>query len=88
MGSKRSNVAYRYGKDLRQMLDNGRLLICGLCGQRIYRTDELSVDHVVSIANGGVDRRSNMRASHKECNQKWGAKQKAALSKEKEENRE
>jgi 5-methylcytosine-specific restriction endonuclease McrA len=47
---------------------------CGLCGYPISRDaawphpDSLSIDHIIPLARGGHDVKSNVRAAHLRCN--------------------
>jgi 5-methylcytosine-specific restriction endonuclease McrA len=47
--------------------------ICGICKQPVS-LDELSVDHVIPIARGGLHAYSNVQAAHGRCNSKKGAR--------------
>lgn len=43
---------------------------CGICGKRIYKGDELEIDHIEPQSLGGDDDPSNLRATHWWCNAK------------------
>ena len=47
---------------------------CYLCGQPPRPNDPLVTDHVLPRALGGADIVSNLRACHRNCNAKKGAK--------------
>lgn len=43
--------------------------ICGICGLPIdLQKDELQVDHIIPILQGGSDVRDNVRCTHRKCN--------------------
>lgn len=72
MPTKRTSKAYRYSKIIKDMLNNGRTIICPICGRRIYKNDELSIDHTIPLSKGGEDKIKNMKAAHLSCNLKKG----------------
>jgi 5-methylcytosine-specific restriction endonuclease McrA len=47
--------------------------ICYLCGKHV-RYQDMHIDHIVPIAVGGPDNRSNYAPTHALCNQKKGKK--------------
>jgi 5-methylcytosine-specific restriction endonuclease McrA len=47
---------------------------CHLCGKTARPWDPFVVDHVVPRALGGPDIISNLRAAHRSCNARRGAK--------------
>ena len=53
---------------------NEKSLICYLCGQLILKQEELSADHVVPKSKGGTTSFSNLKPTHKICNNKKGDK--------------
>ena len=46
---------------------------CWICGHPARLGDPLTVDHVLPLALGGVNHRSNLRAAHSSCNSGRGA---------------
>jgi 5-methylcytosine-specific restriction endonuclease McrA len=42
--------------------------VCGICGKRIYRHDDLEIDHIKPRSLGGEDIPCNLRATHWWCN--------------------
>ena len=42
--------------------------VCALCGGEPTEADPLRVDHIVPLAQGGENRRDNLRAAHQSCN--------------------
>lgn len=44
---------------------------CQLCGEPVTRRDA-TLDHVVSLADGGSDHPSNLRLAHRSCNSSRG----------------
>lgn len=42
--------------------------ICGICGEPIFRRGEIHIDHIVPIAEGGLDGLNNVRCTHEKCN--------------------
>lgn len=53
---------------------------CWLCHKNM-RKDEMSVDHVIPIMNGGAAALTNLRLAHKECNEERGVKDVAEKNK-------
>lgn len=43
--------------------------VCGMCGEPV-EFDDMEVDHIVPIAEGGDSSPSNLRAAHWRCNRK------------------
>lgn len=72
MPTKRTSKAYRYSKIIKDMLNNGSIIFCPICGKRIHKNDELSIDHTIPLSKGGEDRMKNMKATHLSCNLKKG----------------
>lgn len=47
---------------------------CALCGKKIEKIKDFSIDHATSRAQGGADDESNWLPAHKEpCNREKGA---------------
>lgn len=46
---------------------------CWICGKPGTDADPLTADHLVPIADGGRNVRSNYRAAHETCNKRRGA---------------
>lgn len=47
--------------------------ICHICGQKGWWQD-MDVDHVIALVNGGGNQEWNKKAAHRLCNRKKGAK--------------
>lgn len=45
---------------------------CGICGKKIRRVDELTVDHIVPLAKGGGNVIENCQLAHQKCNAEKG----------------
>ena len=45
---------------------------CGICGERLGVDDEIHMDHIVPVSQGGKSVASNMQAAHPACNMKKG----------------
>ncbi|KAF0140121.1 MAG: hypothetical protein FD122_2756 [Stygiobacter sp.] len=48
--------------------------LCPLCDNKVFITDEIHIDHIKPLAQGGKDRFINLQAVHKLCNSKKGSK--------------
>jgi 5-methylcytosine-specific restriction enzyme A len=48
--------------------------VCWLCLEPARPGDPLTADHVVPRAQGGTNTRQNMRAAHRSCNSRRGAR--------------
>jgi 5-methylcytosine-specific restriction endonuclease McrA len=46
--------------------------VCVYCGERARVDDPFEAAHVVAVADGGPDVRSNYRAAHRSCNRRRG----------------
>lgn len=46
---------------------------CAICGRKIKDLDDLTVDHIVPLAEGGVNAIENYQLAHKSCNEKKGS---------------
>jgi len=47
--------------------------ICALCGQKITRAKDLTIDHKTPVIHGGGDEESNLQPAHYRCNKNRGA---------------
>jgi hypothetical protein len=43
--------------------------VCGICGARIRRYEDSTVDHIIPLFRGGPKTRENEQISHRDCNQ-------------------
>jgi 5-methylcytosine-specific restriction endonuclease McrA len=70
-----SSTARGYGATYRSL--RRQVLIeeqaCWICGYPARLGDPLTVDHVLPLALGGVNTRTNLRAAHLSCNSGRGA---------------
>lgn len=48
--------------------------LCPLCNNKLIINDEIHIDHIKPLAQGGKDRFLNLQAVHKYCNLKKGSK--------------
>lgn len=48
--------------------------LCLCCGEKINKTDETEVDHLIPIAQGGANSIANLNLAHKQCNKEKHAK--------------
>ncbi len=48
--------------------------LCPLCNNKLIINDEIHIDHIIPLAQGGKDRFLNLQAVHKYCNLKKGSK--------------
>ena len=53
--------------------------LCWLCGFPARPHDPLTLDHVLPVALGGTTTRDNVRAAHRSCNSRRGARLGAVL---------
>ncbi len=44
--------------------------ICQICHQPILNSEEIEIDHIVPLSEGGLDCKDNVRTTHKRCNVK------------------
>jgi len=78
MTSMQGDKGHRPRKRLaRQVLEEER--ICWLCAYPARPGDPLTADHVVPVVLGGATVRENLRAAHRSCNSRRGARLGAAL---------
>ena len=68
MTTKRSRAS-RMVK-LQLLLENGNR--CAICGRKIKSVSDLAIDHIVPLAEGGVDVIDNYQLAHKACNEAKG----------------
>lgn len=47
-------------------------LTCGICGAPVP-SDDVHIDHIVALANGGPHEEANMQVAHSLCNKRKGA---------------
>lgn len=57
----------------RGKIQNGVYPICYLCGKPITKQEDLTQDHVLSLANGGKTDDSNILPAHSRCNHRKGS---------------
>jgi len=50
--------------------------LCGLCGEFVLPAD-LSIDHIIPVAQGGADTLANLQVAHRRCNSRKGARRAA-----------
>jgi 5-methylcytosine-specific restriction endonuclease McrA len=48
--------------------------VCAICGQPARPNDPLTIDHVIPVAHGGQTTLANLRAAHRSCNSRRGAR--------------
>lgn len=48
--------------------------ICGICGERIDSIEDMQLDHIMPLANGGQTEPSNVQLAHARCNTRKGSK--------------
>lgn len=46
---------------------------CAICGRKIKKLDDLTVDHIVPLAKGGKNVLENYQLAHKACNEAKGS---------------
>lgn len=56
---------------LELLLRDGRR--CAICGRKIKKLDDLTVDHIVPLAKGGKNVLENYQLAHKACNEAKGS---------------
>lgn len=66
-------LEYKLGADDNSLLFARDRFICGFCGSKFSRKD-LTRDHILARANGGVDTWTNCITACKKCNQDKGHK--------------
>jgi len=47
---------------------------CAICGQPPTAGDPLTADHITPLAEHGTHHRTNLRAAHRSCNSRRGAR--------------
>lgn len=57
----------------KKLVVTGVGLNCGICGIAFTANDEITLDHVMPSALGGINRKSNWQPAHYLCNQTKGA---------------
>lgn len=65
---------WRRNKSLKRRWERSALInkygaICYLCGQPFQSMKDITIDHWLPFAKGGIDEFSNLRLAHLECNQ-------------------
>ena len=45
---------------------------CHLCGGEIYRISQATLDHIVTVSDGGSDELDNLSLAHGPCNMERG----------------
>lgn len=63
----RSNSAYIRDWD-RGILKRGGLVHCVICEQRITDPDDITVEHIRSVSEGGTNSLANLGSAHARCN--------------------
>ena len=46
---------------------------CAICGKKIKSLDDLTIDHIVPLAEGGKNVLENYQLAHKACNEAKGS---------------
>ena len=46
---------------------------CAICGKKIKNLDDLTIDHIVPLAEGGKNVIENYQLAHKACNEAKGS---------------
>lgn len=54
------------------MFDNGEVLICGICEERIMYRRSITVDHIIPRSRGGSNYKANLQPAHGRCNGRKG----------------
>lgn len=62
---KRNSNSNLHNK-LRLLWTNGK--ICGICGRKIKRFDEMTIDHIIPLSRGGNNKIDNCQLAHSACN--------------------
>ena len=60
-------------KQMKKRIARGEFQICGLCGGKITKPDDLSQDHIIPKCQGGETVASNLLPAHKRCNNDKGS---------------
>lgn len=59
-------------KQMKKRIAHGEFQICGLCGGKITRPDDLSQDHIQPKSQGGQTVPENLLPCHSACNSRKG----------------
>ena len=59
-------------RQMKKRIAKGEHQICGLCGGKITRPDDLSQDHILPKSMGGQTVPENLLPAHKKCNSDKG----------------
>lgn len=51
-----------------EIINGTKVPVCQICHKPILPDQELHIDHIIPVAEGGADMKSNVRAVHKLCN--------------------
>lgn len=62
-----------YWRNRRAMMKDAEIgwlmgVYCRICGHRIARMDDISIEHIIPVAAGGTSDRYNLDYAHKKCN--------------------
>lgn len=66
-----------------EALESQGYVECGICGQRIEKAEELTVDHIIPKISGGSNRVRNFQPAHFSCNQEKGMRENFKLERKK-----
>lgn len=55
---------------LQLLWENGKR--CAICGRKIKSLDDLTIDHIIPLAEGGKNEIENFQLAHKACNESKG----------------
>lgn len=69
MTTKRSRV--RTKAKLQLVWNNGKR--CAICGKKIKDLNDLTIDHIVPLAEGGKNVAENFQLAHRACNEAKGS---------------
>lgn len=64
-----------YKRHRQRLLDQGPPWTCGICGQTITTADDLALDHITPVTQGGANEPSNYQPAHRRCNGRKGGGQ-------------
>lgn len=62
-----SNGRIKFPKEVREMIYRGSHGKCALCGRKIIYSD-MTLDHIMPLAEGGADNMENLQCTCKACN--------------------
>ena len=50
------------------MLASGITVVCVICGKDIRAVEDVSIEHLVPVSDGGANALANLAPAHRECN--------------------